>query len=176
VQHALRVFTPNDAKSLSATVSTFPRSKVYDLAELLPALGIGEAVVTVLSDTGAPTPVAWTRLRPPTSLMAQLDPAEQSRRVQASPMAAKYAHVLDRESAYEKLLTKTAAPSPAPPQPQAETTRRPAGPDADDQSALSEKVSEVLGSSAFRAFARNVGSSVGREITRSLFGTARRRR
>ena len=110
VQHALRAFTPSDAKALSSTVSTFPRSKVYDLAELLPALGIGEAVVTVLSETGAPTPVAWTRLRPPTSLMAQLDPAEQARQVQASSIATKYAQAVDRESAYEKLLAKTAAP------------------------------------------------------------------
>ena len=91
VQHALRVFTPQDAKALSSTVSTFPRSQVYELDELLPSLGIGEAVVTVLSETGAPTPVAWTRLRPPTSLMAQLDPAEQTKQVQASPIAQKYA-------------------------------------------------------------------------------------
>ena len=61
VQHALRVFTPEDAKALASTASTFPRSKVYDLAELLPALGIGEALVTVLRENGAPTPVAWTR-------------------------------------------------------------------------------------------------------------------
>ena len=177
VQHALRVFTPNDAKSLSATVSTFPRSKVYDLAELLPALGIGEAVVTVLSETGAPTPVAWTRLRPPTSLMAQLDHAEQTRQVQASPIAAKYAQTLDRESAYEKLLTKTAVPSPTPPQPRAQATTRPQRLMPTRTSRHSaQKVSEVLGSSAFKAFARNVGSSLGREITRSLFGTARRRR
>ena len=33
----------------------------YDLEELLTPLGIGEAVVTVLSEKGAPTPVAWTR-------------------------------------------------------------------------------------------------------------------
>src|SRR6195952_2456633 len=120
VQHALRVFTPADAKSLSSTVSTFPRSKVYDLAELLPSLGIGEAVVTVLSETGAPTPVAWTRLRPPTSLMAQLDAAEQTRLVQASPIATKYAAVVDRESAYEKLLAKVVPPEPAAAQAQPE--------------------------------------------------------
>ncbi len=85
VQHALRVFTPEDAKALASTVSTFPRSQVYDLDELLPSLGIGEAVVTVLRENGAPSPVAWTRLRPPRSLMAQLDPAEQARLVAASP-------------------------------------------------------------------------------------------
>jgi len=49
-----------------ATVGTFPKSNVYaDLGELLTTLGIGEAVVTILSENGAPTPVAWTRLRPP---------------------------------------------------------------------------------------------------------------
>ena len=69
VQHALRAFTPEDAKALKATVSTFPRSG-YDLGELLTTLGTGEAVVTVLSDRGAPTPVAWTRMRAPQSLMA----------------------------------------------------------------------------------------------------------
>jgi DNA helicase HerA-like ATPase len=180
VQHALRVFTPGDAKSLSSTVSTFPRSKVYDLAELLPALGIGEALVTVLSETGAPTPVAWTRLRPPTSLMAQLDPAEQARLVQASPIATKYAAVVDRESAYEKLLAKVAPPAPeAPAAPAQQTPEKPAKrdePDAGDTPGLADKVGDVLGSSAFKAFTRNVGSTLGREITRSLFGTARRRR
>ncbi len=180
VQHALRVFTPQDAKALSSTVSTFPRSQVYQLDELLPSLGIGEAVVTVLSETGAPTPVAWTRLRPPTSLMAQLDPAEQSKQVQASPIATKYAEVLDRESAYEKLLAKTAAPPPAAAPEQAQSAANaPASPPSagePEESGLADKVTAVLGSSAFKAFARNVGGSLGKEITRSLFGTARRRR
>ncbi len=179
VQHALRVFTPADAKSLSSTVSTFPKSKAYDLAELLPSLGIGEAVVTVLSETGAPTPVAWTRLRPPTSLMAQLDPAEQTRQVQASPIATKYAQVLDRESAYERLLAKTAGPAPPTALESAEAPAaeaRPAKDDDDHESGLADKVTDVLGSSAFKSFARNVGGTLGREITRSLFGTAKRRR
>lgn len=62
VQHAS--YTPEDAKALKARVSTFPKSG-YDLEELLTTLGIGEAVITVLSDRGVPTPVAWTRLRAP---------------------------------------------------------------------------------------------------------------
>jgi DNA helicase HerA-like ATPase len=178
VQHALRVFTPQDAKALSSTVSTFPRSKVYQLDELLPGLGIGEAVVTVLSETGAPTPVAWTRLRPPTSLMAQLDPAEQAKLVAASPIATKYATVIDRESAYEKLMGKVsgAAAEPAAAAESASPAPPPKGESVEDEHGLGDKVSEVLGSSAFKAFTRSIGSAVGREITRSLFGTARRRR
>ena len=69
VQHQLRAHTPNDAKALKQTVATFPRS-AYDLAEVLQQLGIGEAVVTVMDPDGTPTPVAWTRMIAPQSLMA----------------------------------------------------------------------------------------------------------
>src|SRR6478736_10028377 len=69
VQHQLRAHTPNDAKALKATVNTYPNSSYDDLGEVLTSLGIGEAVVTVMNERGAPTPVAWTRLRAPESLM-----------------------------------------------------------------------------------------------------------
>src|SRR3954447_13146915 len=101
VQHALRAFTPDDAKALKATVSTFPRSG-YDLEELLTQLGTGEAVVTVLSERGAPTPVAWTRMRAPMSLMAPTAPDVVDAAVAASPLTARYGQAVDRESAYEQ--------------------------------------------------------------------------
>src|SRR4051794_12237230 len=63
VQHALRAFTPDDAKALKATVTTFPKSELYDLESLLTQLGIGEAAVTILSESGVPTPVVHTKLR-----------------------------------------------------------------------------------------------------------------
>ena len=49
VQHALRAFTPDDAKALRATVGTYPRSG-YDLERVLQELGTGEAIVTVMSE------------------------------------------------------------------------------------------------------------------------------
>ena len=73
IQHQLRAHTPNDAKALKATVNTYPNSAYDDLGEVITSLGIGEAVVTVMNERGAPTPVAWTRLRAPESLM---DPAD----------------------------------------------------------------------------------------------------
>ncbi|MGB9376509.1 MAG: helicase HerA-like domain-containing protein, partial [Mycobacteriales bacterium] len=128
VQHALRAFTPNDAKALKATVSTFPNSP-YDLEEVLTQLGIGEAVVTVLSEKGAPTPVAWTMLRPPRSLMSTLDPAAQQKIVSASPLQAEYGTAVDRDSAYERLLAKHAAEAaPATPAPEAPAAPAPAAP------------------------------------------------
>src|SRR5918997_255877 len=89
VQHALRTFTPEDAKALRKTVSTFPKTADYDLEELLTSLGIGEAAVTVLCDRGTPTPVAWTMLRSPRSLMGPVDPAAMQQAVEASPLTPK---------------------------------------------------------------------------------------
>ena len=65
VQHALRAHTPNDDAAIRATVRTFPKTAFYDLEETLTALGIGEAVVSVLDSRGSPTPVVATRLIPP---------------------------------------------------------------------------------------------------------------
>ncbi|WP_019178801.1 helicase HerA-like domain-containing protein [Microbacterium yannicii] len=108
VQHALRAFTPDDAKALKATVGTYPTSG-YDLDRVLQELGTGEAIVTVMSERGAPTPVAWTRLRAPLGLMSPTpDPAIEAT-VKASPLLAKYGTAIDRESAREILTAKMAA-------------------------------------------------------------------
>ena len=70
VQHALRVFTPDDADALRKTARTFPMTDFFDIEKTITSLGTGEALVTVLSPRGVPTAVAPTRLLPPDSLMA----------------------------------------------------------------------------------------------------------
>jgi hypothetical protein len=106
VQHQLRAHTPNDAKALKATVNTYPNSAYDDLGEVITSLGIGEAVVTVMNERGAPTPVAWTRLRAPESLMDAAETSAMEAAVAASPLAPKYAEAIDRESARELLAKK----------------------------------------------------------------------
>ncbi len=176
VQHALRAFTPDDAKALKAAVSTYPKSG-YDLQELLTSLGIGEAVITVLSETGAPTPVAWTRMRAPESLMAPSTDDAIKAVINASPLNATYGTAVDRESAYEMLNARLkAAPAPAPaPQapPPPSAAPRPSGRAPKEQPSM---VEQVVQSSAFKSMLRSAGTVVGREITRSIFGTAARRR
>ena len=177
VQHALRAFTPDDQKALTATVRTFPKSG-YDLEELLTTLGTGEAIVTVLSETGAPTPVAWTRMFAPTSLMAPASESTMDAVIANSSLAPKYSQAIDRESAYELLQAKFAAPAQeAPtsaPAPAQEPTRE-AEPKARAEKDEPGFVSQVVQSSAFKSFMRSAGTQIGREITRSIFGTARRR-
>ena len=108
VQHQLRAHTPNDAKALRATVQTYPLS-AYDLEQTLQSLGIGEAVVTVLNPDGAPTPVAWTRMRAPQASMDPMNPEWMASGVAGSAMMARYGTEIDRESAYEILAAKLQA-------------------------------------------------------------------
>jgi DNA helicase HerA-like ATPase len=172
VQHALRAFTPDDAAALSKAVKTYPKTKDYDLSEDLTRLGTGEAIITVLSETGAPTPVAWTRLRPPRSLMGQLDAAAQQQEVTSSPLTATYGQAVDRESAYEKLAAKLAPAAPPAGQAAPQREHR----DHTEKAAAAGVVGGLLASPAFKSFARSAASSLGREITRGLFGTRSRRR
>jgi DNA helicase HerA-like ATPase len=108
VQHQLRAHTPNDAKALKQTVATFPKSH-YDLAEALQSLGIGEAIVTVMDPDGAPTPVAWTRMLAPESLMAAIPADDLRPGIAQSSMMTKYGAEIDRDSAYEMLTRKLEA-------------------------------------------------------------------
>ncbi|WP_374701499.1 helicase HerA-like domain-containing protein [Streptomyces maremycinicus] len=174
VQHALRAFTPDDRKALKATVKTFPDSS-YDLEELLTGLGTGEAVVTVLGERGAPTPVAATRLRAPESLMGPVDGPALDRAVRESSLHARYAQAVDRESAFEKLAARPPG-HPAGETKKAKEKQETAGAGDRESGEGRSVVEQVVGSGVFKSLARSVGTQIGREITRSLFGTARRRR
>lgn len=157
VQHQLRAHTPDDAKALRATVSTYPTSE-YDLGEVLTQLAIGEAVVTVMDEKGAPTPVAWTRLRAP---QGSMDPAPAdvvTAAVQASPLMATYGTAVDPASASEALEAQRAGQ-----QAQAEAQQR-----ADEQAESARDEAERVAREADR-IARDAGG------TRSTRRTTSRR-
>ena len=105
-EHALRAFTPQDADNLKKTVRTFPITSFYDVEQTIQQLGIGEALVTVLSPKGVPTPLAATLLVPPDSLMAALDPATFQGRLGSGILQSKYATAVDRQSAHEIIATR----------------------------------------------------------------------
>jgi hypothetical protein len=109
VQHALRAFTPDDADALRKTARTFPMTDFYDVEKTITSLGTGEALVTVLSPRGVPTPLAATRVLPPDSLMAPMPPEAFAAAVAGSTFAMKYGATVDRDSAHERITARLAA-------------------------------------------------------------------
>ena len=214
VQHQLRAFTPNDADALKASVRTYPTS-TYDLEKLLQELGIGEAVVTVMSEKGAPTPVAHAMLPAPQSKMAPSDAPRLDEIISGSPLAPKYTETVDRSSAYEMLMSEIAAASaepgpadapaptgttPAPTMPsqttvpsddpyagmtpeqrlEAEILGTLSGPGAGRGKATRAKRSPTpssrsAGESLIETFLKSAAQSLGKEISRGVFGNRRRR-
>ena len=166
VQHALRAFTPKDQKAVKVAAQTFRANPNIDTEQAITELGVGEALVSVLDDKGAPTPVARVLMAPPESRLGPLTAAERAERVTRSPLAGRYDKPVDRESAYEVLkqrsgqkLDSDAAPAQA------------------RKRASREGVLEAMTKSAMRA----VGSQLGREIVRGVLGSllgggSRRRR
>ena len=164
VQHALRAFTPNDQKALAATAKTFPNSDFYDLEETLTTLGIGEAMITVLSATGVPSQPFATRLIPPASRMGPLTDGELQQRIRSSPQVQKYREAVNPPSAEEKLrAAETAGPAAAP----AGTSRA---------SAIEEVLRSPVGRSVTRTVAVTVAGALTRGLMGALFGSASRRR
>ena len=184
VQHALRAFTPDDQKALSKTVRTYPKTDVYDLESALTSLGIGEAVVTVLSEKGAPTPVAWTRMRVPRSLMASIGTDAISAAAKSSPLQAKYGQTIEQKSESEARAKDAHPQEEAPPAQEAPPPRGKYDPlpwpdqlDVPSMPAPAEPQGpamweEVLKNPTVKS-AINTGI---REAVRNLFGTGRRRR
>jgi hypothetical protein len=171
VQHALRAFTPDDAKDLRATVATYPRSDHYDVGELLTSVGTGEAAVTLLNESGVPTPVVHTRLRAPASRMAPADDLDTLAR--RSPLWARYGEPTDPQSAREMLAGRMAPAEPdvAEPEPvervpaprRAPRRRAPA-----PARSTPEAIGDFLGS--------RDGKRLQRQVVRGIFGMLRGRR
>jgi len=106
IQHALRAFTAKDRKAIKLTAENYPISDFYNTDEVLTSLGIGEALVTALSEKGIPTPLAATYLRAPQSRMDVLSKSEIDDLVGSSKLVEKYYEEIDRESAFEILTAK----------------------------------------------------------------------
>ena len=188
VQHQLRAHTPDDARALKSTVSTFPTSD-YQLGEVLTMLATGEAIVTVMNENGAPTPVAWTRLRAPQGSMAPTPPDRMLATVNASPLMATYGTIIDRESAREILAVKMNAAS------EADTAAQAAAASSEEEKRLKAQYEKEWKEAARgkapaaktrtparrepnvigEALGSRTGQTVVREVLRGIFSTLKRR-
>ena len=106
IQHALRAFTAKDRKAIKLVAENYPDSEFYKTSQVLTELGIGEALVSALSEKGKPTPLAKTMLRAPMSRMDILNENELKELLNSSKISQKYNEEIDRDSAFEILNEK----------------------------------------------------------------------
>jgi uncharacterized protein len=191
VQHALRAFTPRDQKAVKAAAETFRANPGVNVAAAITELGVGEALISVLDQTGSPTPVERAFVYPPQSRIGPITAEERQKVIQSSVLFGHYEKMVDRESAYERLQQKTAgAPVQQTPQASSQTTSyQPAttspapgqssGPGWMDsigtlvmgttgpRGGHHEGLAEAMAKSAVRS----MGSAAGRQIIRGVLGS-----
>ena len=163
IQHGLRAFTAKEQKSLRAVADGFRPNPALDTLAVLTELGIGEALVGTLEDKGTPAMVQRVAIVPPQSRIGPLSEAERAQLIRQSPQAGRYDRAIDRESAYELLLARSAHPATPPPAKPAESG-----------GSLTDIAGGMLGSLAGQALktaVRQVANQVGRELVRGLLGS-----
>lgn len=101
VQHALRAFTPQDAKAVKIAAQTFRPNPTFSTEEAISQLAVGEALVSFLDSSGTPQVVDRAFVFPPQSQIGPLNENERKDIIQSSPIAGHYERVVDRESAFE---------------------------------------------------------------------------
>ena len=165
IQHALRAYTPVEQRGLRAASDSFRPNPAFDTAEAIQGLEVGQALVSILDEKGAPTVVQKTMIRPPNSRMGPALPAERAAVMAASPVRGLYDQAQDRESAYEVLHKRMAdaadaeaqAAAPAP----ASAARAPAARGSGRQG---------MGETFAKSMLRTIASQIGRELIRGVLG------
>jgi DNA helicase HerA-like ATPase len=167
VQHALRAFTPKDAKAVKTAADTLRPNPKIKAERVITELGVGEALVSFLDEKGTPAMVERAYIVPPASQLGPITDGERAELIRRSPAAGKYDTPIDRESAYEKLTTRTAA-KPAEPahssNPVSDILFGKTGPRGGRQT---QGILEAMSKSA----ARSIGSELGRQVLRGILGS-----
>ena len=104
VQHALRAYTPRDQKAVRSAAETFRPNPSFKTEDAIMELATGEALVSFLDASGAPSIVQRAKILFPLSQIGAITPAQRTQVINSSMIAGKYDNPIDRESAFEVLL------------------------------------------------------------------------
>jgi DNA helicase HerA-like ATPase len=170
VQHALRAFTAKDRKAIRLAAQNFPESDFYDVEERMTAMGIGEALISVLNEKGIPTPLVHTMLRAPQSRMDVLTESEIDDIVSSSRLVEEYNQDVNRESAAEILTEKIEEAQEKKRQEELREQQEKAAETSSRRHVRGGEESSLLEELSKNTLVRQVGRTVARELTRGLLG------
>ncbi len=191
IQHALHAYTPAEQKAVRAAADSFRENPNFKTYDAITELAVGEALVSVLDESGVPTIVQRVKILPPQSKMGTIDDSLRDSQIRSNLLYSRYNDYFDRESAYEFLTrqgleaaaAQEAAASQAAQAPQAAAVDAPA-PAASSGSAsgltgLSAQAAakkkkpdrdsmEYKVNAAAKSVAKTTAGTVGREVGKSL--------
>ncbi|MBE6559516.1 MAG: DUF853 family protein [Ruminococcaceae bacterium] len=166
VQHALRAYTPNDQKALNAAARSFRVNPAFNTADAIQALGVGEALVSVLDGDGVPSIVERANILPPRSSMSAVDPVLLQSVVLASSLRDKYSREEDRESAYEQLSEEQEKKEK-----QEELDKVIREKEAAQKKSSSTRRKSTILEKTLSSTANTIGREIGKKIVRGFFDT-----
>ena len=177
VQHVHRSYTAKDKKNHKAICDSFRDNKDLDISEILETLGTGEALISFLDEKGAPNIVDFAKVLPPQSKMGTIDDDARDKVIKSSIIYSKYINDIDRESAYE-ILNKKSEEALSDENIISEVDLKEREKEearilkeqekAYKELAKKEAAAQKKINSAIKSVARSTGSTLGREVTRSL--------
>ncbi len=187
VQHALRAFTPRDQKAVKAAAQTFRSNPKLNVERAITELGVGEALVSFLDEKGQPGIVERALIVPPQGQIGPVSAEERKQIIACSVLYGHYEKMIDRESAYEKLKGRAEAvareekpverPSQAPEKTVPVSRGGIGGSIGGGLTDLLTGAGKVgrsregIVESMAKSAARAIGSQLGRQIIRGLFGS-----
>ncbi|MFS4460665.1 helicase HerA-like domain-containing protein [Bdellovibrio sp. HCB2-146] len=151
IQHALRAFTPKDQKAVKTAAETFRAKPGVNVVTAITELGVGEALISMLTEGGVPAPVERAKVCPPQSRIGAITNEERQAVMARSPFKGQYEQAVDRESAYEKLEA------------QRHIEHR-----EEEKKAKPKKEPDTMWEIATKSAVRAASSKMGREIGQSL--------
>ncbi|MCR5825603.1 MAG: DUF853 domain-containing protein [Oscillospiraceae bacterium] len=105
VQHALRAYTPSEQRAVRAAANSLRPNPAFRTEDAITALGVGEALVSLLQEDGVPGVTELVKVICPQSRMAPCDDATRRASMQRDGMDW-YDNAVDGDSAYEVLQRK----------------------------------------------------------------------
>ncbi|WP_026661450.1 helicase HerA-like domain-containing protein [Butyrivibrio proteoclasticus] len=174
IQHALHAYAPSDMKAVKAAADSFRENPAFKTADIIQELGVGEAVVSFLSEDGTPTVVERVKILPPQSLMGAIDSSVREKEIKQNVLYSKYYEPEDPDSAYEFLERKGLADAEAAAKLKAEQEALKAKEKEEAAAAKAKEKAEAAEAKKKKQAAKSVGNAVagtvGREVGKSLGG------
>ena len=99
IQHALRAYTPKDRRFVKAAADAFRPNPGVDVKAEITNMGVGEALISMLDESGAPHPVEKVKIVPPSAHVGPVSDLERTTAIEGMGTFKKYRTKLDAHTA-----------------------------------------------------------------------------